>query len=226
MARVDGRFWDAQAAENRKELAFAVVKQREAYAWVASLEAQEGRITCRELVNRFGVRSLYDHDQGGEVIDPPIAYKALENARPRGSRWPLRENLVAQLYDMLVVKPGPWLNTWATRSRIADPKLRSVAVMLGLPLFELHGGKSRPRRDTGPAATRARKARFQRKALPAFFAQGSVRPTDENRLDVPLSALELLPEAEALVGRWLDGAVDLLAPEESGRLTAAPLDLK
>lgn len=110
------------------------MKQREAYAWVASLEAQEGRITCRELVNRFGMRALYDYDQGGDVIDPPIAHKALENARPRGSRWPLRENLVAQLYDILVAEPGPWLysdrhylelsflHTWGAPSRIADPR--------------------------------------------------------------------------------------------------------
>jgi hypothetical protein len=98
--------------------------------------------------------------------------------------------------------------------------------MLALPLFELHGGNSGSRRGAGKAATKTSKAKFQRKALPSFFTQDSMRSPKDSRLDVPLSALELLPEAEAFVGRWLDGTDDLLAPEESRRLTAAPLDLK
>jgi hypothetical protein len=235
--RVDARFWEQQAIENRKAFAFAIVKQREQYSWVASLEAQEGRITCRELVNRFGVRALYDYDQAGEVVDPPIAYKILDSSSRstgRVSRWPVRENLVSQLYELLTETPGPWLNKdqhyielgylgeWMRRYKIKDRRLRSVAVLLALPLFELHGGSPGRTRTRSPRG-RTRRAAFQRTNLPGFFAaEGRSSLSDEKLGDVPLSALELLPEAEALVSRWLDRGINLLASEPSGQFTAAP----
>jgi hypothetical protein len=223
-------------------LAGAISVQRRRYAWVAALEAQEGRITCKELVDRFGTRALYDYDQAGDVIDPPIAYKILEGSGTQ-RRWPVRSALVSQLYRILTTTPGPWLandrhyedinylSEWHSRTLIEDETLRSVAALLALPLFELKGERQRPGEATRSVRSRSgptrRHPKYARDRLPDFF-MGDRPPAGDKapgpRKRRPVDDLQLLPEADFIVRAWVAGEVSFRAEQPSGRLRSEAAD--
>jgi hypothetical protein len=238
-SRVDTKFWDEVAMENRRVLAPAIAHLKTRQAWVASLLVQDGSMTVQDLVRRFGVRSLYDYSQAGDVIDPPIAYKILHaGVRGTSDRWPVRRALVDQLYDVLTKTPGPWLyrdkhyreigflGDYLGEIPIDDDTLRSVAALLALPLFEFEGNMRKAARATqGRQPGRS----FQRTQLPSYFLrdEGRSKGTRAPLREMPVSVLRLRPEAEAIVAAWTRGDMDFMSPESSDLLVASPaLDLK
>jgi hypothetical protein len=233
---VDRQFWEAQALENRKVLAPHIARQKDRYSWVAARLVDEGKMTVADLVRRFGVRSLYDYHQGGEVIEPPVAYKVLHaDIQDDAERWPLRGPLIRQLVEVLLTAPMPWLereSRYASisylhsrrrsdRTSFADQTVRSAAVLLAMPLFELGGVLVDQARPGNPQ--RDGRGRWE---LIDYFAERVVtdgrvprqRSDRQRGRGTPsLALLDLPPEVEVVVAKWLRKSVQAVARPSSHR---------
>jgi hypothetical protein len=140
------------------ELARAVAPQVHLAAadtsWVAAYQVEDGKMRLAEFFDRFGPSALYDCDFGGDIVDPPLAWKFI--------RWSTREewwnnpkgrsiepSLSGDLLSHLLRHDPPWLEASERYTPIVSVVMEPVyrqsvrptdlatALLLALPLCEL-----------------------------------------------------------------------------------------
>jgi len=194
--------------------------------WVYAYQVEDGKESASEMVDTVGALSFYTCRFGGDVVDPPLAWKIVKFATDRAP-WAnpkgrlLDGRIVADIYEALIRAPAPWLDSagdfysplfsLVRSSKIRpgswegflkkDPRVRSVAILFMLPLFELAPNR-------GPGKGNSRRLKGRRAQLGDFVGRGNTRGGEDRTLAVKLlNDLQLTTDARDIVAGWLQGDV-------------------
>jgi len=182
--------------ELNNQLEDAVNRGAQHYSWVMAYLVEDGKRAVQELVDRFGIGALYECEYGGDVIDPPLAWKIIRGgdqwASPKGKF--IDRSVIQGVHDALVSSKTPWF-TFTRRmdpmatvvmmrvekqpNAVADRLWRSTALLLALPVMEARtpSGRRPDRQVSGRAGNGAPHTRWVRTLPDLVAALGDRQPS-------------------------------------------------
>jgi hypothetical protein len=216
-------FWRDAAYDFRSEFSAEIETQARHIPWIAARLAMDGSWTYASLVERYGMRAVFDYLMAGYILSPPVAYVVLMNAFSTVGNYSVRSEAASEILQEAISHDAPWLREadgyahlvtsgnytyWKDR-KSPDVLELSAATLLALPIFELEVLSRRSRRTSRTAD--GSRADFVAILLSGFDGSRK-RVSAENVLDC--SAKLLSPSAHERVAAWVEGRSNYVEPSD------------